>query len=120
MQTLQAQVLLVYYFHRVCQTPNAQCHANGAIALAVGLGLHMRSSDVPAAGIFNFIANGHPRLPRPSDAVEEQERIVAWWTIYSLVKFLEMIHPGPPAVTTAVKITVAWPGSNVCDVDAGY
>lgn len=111
-QILQAQVLLAYYFHRVYQTPAAQCHANGAIALAVGLGLHMRSGDAPAPGLFNFVANCHPRLPRPSDAVEEQERVGAWWTIYSLVKFLEMIHPGPPVVATAVRITVPWPGSN--------
>ncbi|KAL4067480.1 hypothetical protein V8B97DRAFT_1873619 [Scleroderma yunnanense] len=111
MQILQAQVLLAYYLHRVCQITVAQSQANGAIALAVGLGLHMRSGDVPTAGLFNFIASSHPRLPRPSDAVEEKERVDAWWTIYLLVKFLEMIHPGPPVVTTAVKITVAWPGS---------
>jgi len=116
MQILQVQVLLAYYFHRVYQTPVAQCHANGAIAVAVGLGLHMRSSDGPTPGLFNFIANCHPRLPRPSDAVEEQERTGAWWTVYSLVKFLEMIHPGPPVVATAVRITVPWPGSNVCDI----
>ncbi|KAG6334035.1 hypothetical protein ID866_5052 [Astraeus odoratus] len=113
MQILQTEVLLAYYLQRICQTPNAQYHANAAMSLAITLGLHMRSSEAPAGGLYNFTANCHPRLPRPSDAVEDQERVDGWWTVYSLVKFLEAVHPGGQAVNTTVRITTPWPRGNM-------
>ncbi|KAI5984046.1 hypothetical protein EDD15DRAFT_1810245 [Pisolithus albus] len=110
MQILQAEVLLVYHLLHMGRVSIAQSHANAAMSLAVCLGLHTKSGDAPAAGLFDFIANFLPRLPLPGDAIEEQERVDAWWTVHSLVKFTETICAGPPVVSSTVHITARWPG----------
>ncbi|KAI6011982.1 hypothetical protein PISMIDRAFT_655539 [Pisolithus microcarpus 441] len=109
LQTLQAEVLLVYHLLLMGRVSIAQSHVNAAMSLAIRLGLHMRSGDAPAAGSFDFLANFLPRLPLPGDAVEEQERADAWWTIYSLVKFAKVISVGSPDVSSTVNITAPWP-----------
>ncbi|KIK22493.1 hypothetical protein PISMIDRAFT_651638 [Pisolithus microcarpus 441] len=109
LQTLQAEVLLVYHLLLMGRVSIAQSHVNAAMSLAIRLGLHMRSGDAPAAGSFDFLANFLPRLPLPGDAVEEQERADAWWTIYSLVKFAKVISVGSPEVSSTVNITARWP-----------
>ncbi|KAI6161821.1 hypothetical protein EDD17DRAFT_647418 [Pisolithus thermaeus] len=48
MQTLQAEVLLVYHLLLRDRVSDAQSYANAAMSLAVGLGLHMR---LPLTGI---------------------------------------------------------------------
>ncbi|KAI6126511.1 hypothetical protein F5141DRAFT_341871 [Pisolithus sp. B1] len=111
MQILQAEVLLVYHLLHMGRVSIAQSHANAAMSLAICLGLHMRSGDAPAAGSFDFLANFLPRLPLPGDAIEEQERVDAWWTVHSLVKFAEPISVGPPVVSSTVNITAPWPGA---------
>lgn len=111
MQILQAEVLLAYHLLRMERVSTAQSHANSAMSLAICLGLHLSSGDAPAAGLFDFLAASLPRLPRPGDAIEEQERVDAWWTIHSLVKSAETIHAGPPVVSSTVNITAPWPGT---------
>ncbi|KAI6141897.1 hypothetical protein BKA82DRAFT_1002991 [Pisolithus tinctorius] len=111
MQTLQAEVLLAYHLLRMGRVSTAQSHANAAMSLAICLGLHLSSGDAPPAGLFDFLAASLPRLPRPGDAIEEQERVDAWWTIHSLVKSAETIHAGPPVVSSTVNITAPWPGT---------
>ncbi|KIK11417.1 hypothetical protein PISMIDRAFT_690365, partial [Pisolithus microcarpus 441] len=109
MQTLQAEVLLVYHLLLMGRVSIAQSHVNAAMMLAIRLGLHMRSSDVPAAGSFNFLANFLPRLPLHGDTIEEQERADAWWIVFTLVKFAEVIHVGFSDVSSMVNITEPWP-----------
>ncbi|KAI6100933.1 hypothetical protein EDD16DRAFT_431087 [Pisolithus croceorrhizus] len=111
MHILQAEVLLAYHLLHMGRISIAQSHANAAMSLAVCLGLHMRSGDAPAGGSFDFLVNFLPRLPLPSDAIEEQERVDAWWTIHSLVKFTETICVGPPVVSSTTSITTSWPGT---------
>ncbi|KAI6161823.1 hypothetical protein EDD17DRAFT_1896751 [Pisolithus thermaeus] len=110
MQTLQAEVLLVFHLLRVGRVSIAQVHINAAKSLAISLGLHMRSGDVPAASSFESLTDLLPRLPLPGDAVEEQERVDGWWIIHCLVKFTETIYAGPPAVSSTVHITAPWSG----------
>ncbi|KAI5990309.1 hypothetical protein F5J12DRAFT_897748 [Pisolithus orientalis] len=96
MQILQAEVLLAYHLLRMERVSTAQSHANSAMSLAICLGLHLSSGDAPAAGLFDFLAASLPRLPRPGDAIEEQE---------------QTIHAGPPVVSSTVNITAPWPGT---------
>ncbi|KIK22505.1 hypothetical protein PISMIDRAFT_680076 [Pisolithus microcarpus 441] len=109
MQTLQAEVLLVYHLLLMGSVSIAQSRVNAAMSLAIRLGLHMRSGGAPAAGSFDFLANFLPRLPLPGDAIEEQERADAWWIVYTLVKFAQVIYVGSPDVSSTVDITPPWP-----------
>ncbi|KAI6011971.1 hypothetical protein PISMIDRAFT_563289 [Pisolithus microcarpus 441] len=106
MQTLQAEVLLVYHLLLMDRIPIAQSHVSAAMSLAIRLGLHTRSGGAPAAGSFDFLANSLPRLPLPGNAIEEQERTDAWWIVYTLVKFAEVVYVGSPDVSS---ITAPWP-----------
>ncbi|KAI6120127.1 hypothetical protein EDD16DRAFT_899340 [Pisolithus croceorrhizus] len=108
METLQAEVLLVYHLLHMGRLSTARSHANIAMSLAICLGLHMRSGDAPVTGSVAFLVNSLPRLPR-GGAIEEQERLDAWWTIRSFVKFVETIYVGPPVVSSMVNITAPWP-----------
>ncbi|KIK11504.1 hypothetical protein PISMIDRAFT_19467 [Pisolithus microcarpus 441] len=109
MQTLQAEVLLVCQLLLMGRVPIAQSHANAAMSLAIRLGLHMRSGGAPAAGSFDFLANFLPRLPLSADAIEEQERADAWWIVYTLAKFAEVVYVGSSDVSSTVDITPPWP-----------
>lgn len=109
MQTLQAEVLLVYHLLLMERVPVAQSRVNAAMSLAIRLGLHIRSGGAPAAGSFDFLANFLPRLPLPGDAIEEQERADAWWIVYTLAKFAEAIYVGSPDVSSTVDVTAPWP-----------
>ncbi|KAI6039933.1 hypothetical protein EDC04DRAFT_1589553 [Pisolithus marmoratus] len=119
MQTLQAEVLLIYHLLRIGRISIAQSHANAAMSLAICLGLHMKSGDAPAAGLFDFLASSLPRLPPPVDAIEEQERVGAWWTIHSLVQFADTIYAGTPVVSSRVNITAPWPDATGRDDTVG-
>lgn len=109
MQILQTEVLLVYYFQRLCQIPNAQYHAGAALSLAVGIGLHMQTGDTTSTGLLNLVSTSHPRLPPATDWNESQERVDAWWTIYSLAIFLEASYSGSSEINTVIRITTPWP-----------
>lgn len=72
-QTIQAQVLLATYFARNKSLIQAELHANGAATLALGYQLHkLRSTRAPNSNV--------PGTP-PRDAVEEGERIRAFWAV---------------------------------------
>lgn len=111
MQILQTEVLLAYYLQRLCQAPNARYHATAALSLAAGLGLHFKEGDITTTGLLDFVSTTHPRLPPATDLVEAQERVDAWWTIFSLSKFLETGYSGSADLNTTIKVTAPWPSS---------
>ncbi|KAJ6476402.1 hypothetical protein C8R45DRAFT_907146 [Mycena sanguinolenta] len=75
MHTLQAEVLLSYFFFSSSRALEGKYHAAGAISLSLSSSLHLiRSENHPPPGI----------LPPPADAVEEGERIHAWWSVIIL------------------------------------
>ncbi|KAL0577822.1 hypothetical protein V5O48_004150, partial [Marasmius crinis-equi] len=73
---IQAEVLLSTYFFDTGRVVEGQYHLDAAVSLAIGVGLHQ-------------IRSGRTRrsatsLPPPRDAIEEGERINAFWTVYML------------------------------------
>lgn len=115
MHILQTEVLLSFYLLRTGQALAARYHASAALSLAIGLRLHTRAGEAPSASLFDFMGSFHPQLPPPSDAIEEKERVDAFWTVFSLDRCLEAIHNGPSAANSAIRITVSWPSSNWAD-----
>ncbi|KAK7035686.1 Zn(2)-C6 fungal-type domain-containing protein [Favolaschia claudopus] len=75
MHTLQAEVLLSYYFFASGRALEGKYHSAGAISLSLSSSLHLiRSEHRPSSGML------HPA----ADVVEEGERIHAWWTVLLL------------------------------------
>ncbi|KAF7373208.1 Zn(2)-C6 fungal-type domain-containing protein [Mycena sanguinolenta] len=75
MHTLQAEVLLSYFFFSSSPSLKGRYHVSGAISLSLSSSLHLiRSENHPPPGL----------LPPPADAVEEGERIHAWWAVILL------------------------------------
>ncbi|KAJ3872737.1 hypothetical protein F5051DRAFT_338811, partial [Lentinula edodes] len=87
MHTIQAETLLGYYFFRNGNVLEAKRHASGAVSLVLGCGLNtLRSLHMQQRGsnpISSVLSESHNLLP-PQDAVEEGERINAFWAVFTL------------------------------------
>ncbi|KAJ7186533.1 hypothetical protein C8R46DRAFT_1273187 [Mycena filopes] len=78
LHSLQASVLLAYYFLRNARFLEGRYHTSAAVSIALSAGLHRKRG--PQDG-------GRPlgdALPQPRDAVEEGERIGAFWSVLNL------------------------------------
>ncbi|KAJ7085394.1 hypothetical protein B0H15DRAFT_1023437 [Mycena belliarum] len=77
MHTLQAHVLLAYFFFASGRALEGKYHTAAAISLSLSSSLHLirSESNLPAG-----------TLPPPIDIIEEGERIHAWWTVMILDK----------------------------------
>ncbi|KAF7323429.1 hypothetical protein HMN09_00123800 [Mycena chlorophos] len=79
MHTLQAHILLAYYFFSSGRFLEGKYHAMAAVSLYLSSGLHLiRSKRYPDAAA--------AALPAPRDAIEENERIHACWATLVLDK----------------------------------
>lgn len=92
LQTIQAEVLLAYYFFRIGHCLEARRHATSAASLTLGAGLHrLRASgsaeNVPIA----FMSTGPIYLPEARDPIEQGERINGFWTVVMLCKILNIV-----------------------------
>ncbi|KAJ7908165.1 hypothetical protein B0H13DRAFT_2017507 [Mycena leptocephala] len=106
MYTIQAQVLLSYYFFWTDRLMAARTHAATAVALATGevyIIFVIGVEETEGGGIF---------LPVPSDAVEEGERINGFWAVFTLQQNLSVaLNPAPLVygVFEALHIDTPWP-----------
>lgn len=74
MHAVQAEVLLAYYFLHNARILEAQYHTCAAVSLVFSAGLHRGRREQERAGV----------LPPAGDAVEEGERVHAFWTVLTL------------------------------------
>ncbi|KAJ7177573.1 hypothetical protein C8R43DRAFT_974816 [Mycena crocata] len=116
LQTIQAEILLSYYFFRTGRFLEARAHTATAVALAVGGGLHqIRSIHRPAVPVFSIAEeHGHDVHPRePADSVEEGERITGFWAVFILQQNLSIALDPPARVcsleASGMLIDTPWP-----------
>ncbi|KAJ7180814.1 hypothetical protein C8R46DRAFT_886456, partial [Mycena filopes] len=94
MFTIQAEVLLAYYFFRTGRFLEARVHTGTAVALALGGGLHLvrsrnqRPDELAVLGIDTEADDETVHLRAPADAVEEGERINGFWAVFVLSRNL--------------------------------
>ncbi|KAJ7189062.1 hypothetical protein C8R46DRAFT_1206165 [Mycena filopes] len=92
--TIQAEVLLSYYFFRTGHFLEARAHTATAVALALGGGLHqirsLTNPDVPVIGITEEDPERGIHLRAPADSIEEGERINGFWAVFMLQKNLSV------------------------------
>ncbi|KAJ6514621.1 hypothetical protein DFH09DRAFT_1431795 [Mycena vulgaris] len=81
LHSMQASVLLAYYFVRNARFLEGRYHTSAAVSIAVSAGLHrIRAAHAQAdAGLASTQA-----LRAPRDAAEEGERISAFWSVLNL------------------------------------
>ncbi|KAJ7444248.1 hypothetical protein B0H11DRAFT_284953 [Mycena galericulata] len=116
MQTIQAEVLLAYYFFHRGRFLQARTHTATAVALAIGGGLHqIRSLQHPEIPVVILGAKNAQsvRLREPIDAIEEDERINGFWAVFTLHNNLSAAL-GPDSnwalqADDAMRIDTPWP-----------
>lgn len=122
--TLQAEILLSYYFFRTGRFLEAKWHTGAAVSLALGSGLHkIRSSNLSAPSTIGLIQEVAVSLHEPQDNLEEGERINGFWTVFMLHKVITVSLEPPSNVCGALEapgmqIDTPWPldVSNYSDV----
>ncbi|KAJ7719016.1 hypothetical protein DFH07DRAFT_859675 [Mycena maculata] len=91
LHTIQAEVLLSYYFFRTGHFLEARAHTATAVALALGGGLHqIRSLHYPEVPVIQVNPEHDIQLEPPADAIEEGERINGFWAVFMLQKNLSI------------------------------
>lgn len=109
-QTIQADVLLANYQFAMGRLVEGQHYCNVAAALALSCRLYnIRTIQArPRAGSFHAMDFD---LPAPGDAVEEGERIRAFWHVYMLDQMWSYACKTPPRFdpSTGPPIDTPWP-----------
>ncbi|KAF9477593.1 hypothetical protein BDN70DRAFT_896402 [Pholiota conissans] len=115
MNTLQAEIVLAYYFLRTGFLLEAKVHTATAVALALGAGLHkLRSTNMTTPSILGLVHDQPYVLTTPVDVTQEAERINGFWTVLTLHKFITVALEPPAHVCGAleasgIQIDTPWP-----------
>ncbi|KAJ7478668.1 hypothetical protein B0H11DRAFT_2234126 [Mycena galericulata] len=115
MHTIQAEVLLSYYFFRTGHFLEARAHTATAFALTIGGGLHqIRSLHFPDVPVIEIRDEHGIQLRAPVDAIEEGERINCFWTVFMLQKNLSVaLEPAAHVCSVfeagGMQIDTPWP-----------
>lgn len=111
LQCIQSEVLLANYFYRAGRTLKGKHHATTAASFVLSSGMYKIRSSYPETSGYcaTFRAN---QLAAPRDAIEEGERINAFWTVLTLDAFWSTAHDMPSSIsysTTAMRVDTPWP-----------
>ena len=113
--TLQAEVLLAYYFLRTGMLLEAKHRTGAAVSLALGAGLHkIRSSNIATPSTIGIVQDQPYPLPPAKDSLQEAERINGFWAVLTLHKFITVALESPAHVCGALEapgmqIDTPWP-----------
>ncbi|KAJ7463324.1 hypothetical protein FB451DRAFT_1139690 [Mycena latifolia] len=107
LHSVQASVLLAYYFIRNARFLEGKYHTSAAVSIAVSASLHrIRGAQ---GGQFPPTAEA---LPPPTDPLEEGERINAFWNVLTLNNCWAGMDGSPSNVAygpAGLKIDTPWP-----------
>lgn len=115
LHTLQAQVLLAYYFFRTGRFLEAKWQTGAAVSLALGSGFHkIRSANTSTPVTLGLMHDTPVYLDAPQTNLEEGERINAFWAVFILHKIITVALEPPTNVCGAleapgIQIDVPWP-----------
>jgi len=115
LHTIQAEVLLAYYFWRTGRCLEARHHSGAAASLALGCGLHKVRSSVPWSPTPIAVEGRDATfLPETFNTVEEGERLNGFWSVSTLMKNLAASLDQPSSVcgvfeAPGLAIDAPWP-----------
>lgn len=113
--TLQAEILLAYYFLRTGALLEAKCRTGAAVSIALGSGLHkIRSTSFNVSSTIGILHDQPQGLYPPTDILQEAERINGFWAVLMLHKFITVALEAPSQVCGALEapgmqIDSPWP-----------
>ncbi|KAJ7647001.1 hypothetical protein FB45DRAFT_998309 [Roridomyces roridus] len=102
-QNIQAEALLAQYFLRQGRFLEAMHHINAAASLSIGCGLRRLNGH-------HSERNAYP-LPSTRDAVEQGERVNAFWSIMAAHKVFSVMMQWPSSVSDILdeQVDLPWP-----------
>ncbi|GBE87925.1 hypothetical protein SCP_1201510 [Sparassis crispa] len=109
MHVIQAEVLLATYFFATGRLLEGRYHCSAAVALALSGRLNQ------IRGVVDHMSHVHTahgidiQLPPPTDAVEEGERVNAFWTVYLLDKSWTVPLGSPSHINGGADLNIPWP-----------
>ncbi|KAJ6477932.1 Zn(2)-Cys(6) binuclear cluster domain-containing protein [Mycena vitilis] len=110
LHSMQASVLLAYYFIRNARFVEGKYHISAAVSMAVCSGLHRIRAPQPQGTLeASPIVNA---LSPPQGPTEEGERISAFWNVLTLNNCWAVVDGAPSNVSYAasgLKIDTPWP-----------
>lgn len=110
---LQAEILLAYFFFHNGRLAEGKFHSNAAVSLATMCNLHKVAAP-QKRGPQDVLFDTSTFLPPPRDAMEEGERIHAFWTTFVLDKCW-VVALGSPSIlieeqgNSSTRIDTPWP-----------
>ncbi|KIK69881.1 hypothetical protein GYMLUDRAFT_67140 [Collybiopsis luxurians FD-317 M1] len=110
LQCVQSEVLLANYFYRAGRIVEGRYHGTAAASLVLSSGLH--KARTPSLQTSGYLAAFFSPLAPPRDAIEEGERINAFWTVLILDTFWNAVYGIPssiPYTTPMVRVDCPWP-----------
>ncbi|KAF8817386.1 hypothetical protein BYT27DRAFT_7237315 [Phlegmacium glaucopus] len=112
--TLQAEVLLAYYFLRTGMLLEAKHRTGAAVSLAVGAGLHKIRAPNTAPSTIGIMQDQPYSMPPARDSLQEAERINGFWAVLTLHKFVTVALEPPQHVcgtleAPGMQIDTPWP-----------
>ncbi|KAF7292685.1 hypothetical protein MIND_01166700 [Mycena indigotica] len=119
LHTIQAEVLLSYYFLHAGRHLEGRQHTASAIALAITAGLHVlpptsaTQLEIPRMEAFPaFSIQSDALLPPTVDGREATERVNAWWSVWILNNYWVAADGGASAIPGGLNVDTPWPGSH--------
>lgn len=110
LDTLQAEILLSYYFFRVGRFAEAKSRAGAAVSFALAYGFHRIT---PSGGILTSMLHGEMSALPPTTS-DRQEQINGFWAVLVLHKFVSVALEIPSSICGALEapgmqIDTPWP-----------
>lgn len=109
--TVQAEVLLAQYFFTTSRFLEGRYHCSAAVALSLSYRLNKIRTLSDPISLSDFVHTAAFDLPAPVDAIEEGERVAAFWTVFVLDKGWSVALGSPSYIheEDGAQIDTPWP-----------
>ncbi|KAG6900475.1 hypothetical protein C0993_010194 [Termitomyces sp. T159_Od127] len=120
LHTLQAEVLMSYYFIRTGRFIEAKSHTATAVSLALGAGMHkIRSVHPIAPSILGVSSDISVSLPALRGSIEETEQVNGFWAVVVLHKCITITLEPPMSIcgtleAPGTQVDTPWPLDVIC------
>ncbi|KAJ6600074.1 hypothetical protein B0H10DRAFT_2196467 [Mycena sp. CBHHK59/15] len=104
--SIQAEVLLSLYYLTLGRPVEGIYHSSAAVSLAISSELHLIRSSHLIQPYFGVLVTA---FPPPVDALEEGERINAFWMVLIVNNYGVAAHGSPSAISYDTPIDTPWP-----------
>ncbi|KAJ6555039.1 hypothetical protein DFH09DRAFT_1166181 [Mycena vulgaris] len=105
-QTIQAQVLLSYYYLHSARPVEGRSHSATAVALALDAGLH--TTSLPPQDVDLPFPLGQTLLAPAADDEEMAERISAFWGVLILDNYWVAVQGSPSTIPSTLRLDTHW------------